>query len=89
MDLEEAKLIRNIVEGEFQDIKKNWPFFYGGPNGNRRYPLHYHLFKNFRWYRKWSGGIWHEFQLESNYRTWRKMTRKFPSGALVRIEEWP
>ncbi len=87
-DVENAKLMRNIIEGEIKDIERNWPFYYGGPKMERPYPFHYHWFHNFRWYRRWSGGIWHLFQLETNYFTWRKMTRKFPSSSLIQIEEW-
>lgn len=88
-DEEGMKLLRNIIDGEIADIKTNWPFYYGGPGAQRPYPLHYHLLKNFRWYRRWSGGIWHHFQLESNYFTWRKMTREYGGSLVVQVEKWP
>ncbi len=88
-EVENAKLLRNILEGEMREIESDWPFFYGGPKGPG-YPLHYHMFKDYRWYRRLSGGLWHLFQLEPNYFTWRKMRRKFPvKNLLIQIEEWP
>jgi hypothetical protein len=51
-----------------------YPYFWDyEENEFKKIPWHHHLFSQFRWYHKWTGGNWKYIQLDSSFANWQRL----------------